>query len=144
METVTVKDVEKNSAGWYEITLENDDRTVSTKNQKLADAAFASRGTPVEAEINSRKNGSFENHYLNKFGDVSDTRAGGNGGGRPRSGGGKSPQEQNTIAQQWAIGRAVELLLGSEEAIAFPLNDEQLSALQMTAQSLFTLRGKIT
>jgi hypothetical protein len=141
METVKVKDVEKNASGWYEITLEDDDRTVSTKNQKLADAAFAGRGTPVEVEINERQNGSFTNRYLNKIGDLTDERSsngGGKAGSRPRTGGGgKSPEDQKRIMKQWALGRAVELLAASDVDIAFPLTDEQFADLKTTADKLY-------
>jgi flagellar basal body rod protein FlgG len=114
METVTVKDVEKSDRGWFEISLE-DGRTVSTKNSKLADAAFAGRGTAVEVEINESKNGSFTNYYLNKLGDVSDERKGtssGNGSSKRTA----RPQDdgrQQVIEREWAMGRAVELYTNS-------------------------------
>lgn len=112
METVTVTDVEKSGTGWYEISLQ-DGRTVSTKNQTLADAAFAGRGTEVEVEVNEVKRGTFTNHYLNKIGDLSDEKK---GAAAPRNGTSKraatpaqNDERQKIIEREWAMGRAVEL-----------------------------------
>lgn len=143
METVKVKDVEAGKNGWREITLE-DGRTVSTKNKAIADAAFASRGTEVEVEINSVQRGSFTNHYLNKFGDISDERDSDMPKSAPRkNGSGFSPKNQDDIAKQWAIGRSVELLALSDSAVKFPLDDDTVAAIQLSAQTLLDLRKKL-
>jgi hypothetical protein len=133
METVKVRDVEKSGTGWYEITLE-DDRTISTKNQAMADAAFASRGTEVEVEINEVQKGTYTNRYLNKFGDIGDTKP----KSAPRSGGGGARPEKNqeAIRKQWAFGRALELLRDSQEEYSFPLSTEDFQKVQLQADAL--------
>lgn len=142
METVVVKDVEK-AGDWYEVTF-TDGRTASTKSQKLADAAFAGRGSDVEVEVNTR--GKFT--YLNKLGDLSDRPTGGAGGaarGGRTGGGGYARREEtvpDAVAKQWAIGRAIELLALKDEEVGV-LSDDQLRTIQLNAQSLYTLRGNI-
>jgi hypothetical protein len=138
METVTVKDVEKSDRGWFEITLE-DGRTVSTKNSKLADAAFAGRGTEVEVEINESKNGSFTNYYLNKLGDVSDQRKGtssGNGSSK-RTARPQDDDRQKVIEREWAMGRAVELYNGCIGVSDFSdLGEREFAAMEAVAERL--------
>lgn len=144
METVKVRDVEKTSTGWYEITLEDDDRVISTKNQAMADAAFASRGTEVEVEINevikSTEKGTFTNRYLNKFGDMSDSKpkSAPRSGGRPSGGGARPEKNQEAIRKQWAFGRALELLRDSEEEYSFPLSTEDFAKVTKQAEALLT------
>jgi flagellar basal body rod protein FlgG len=140
METVTVKDVEKSDRGWFEISLE-DGRTVSTRNSKLADAAFAGRGTAVEVEINESKNGSFTNYYLNKLGDVSDERKGtssGNGSSKRINTRPQDDGRQQIIEREWAMGRAVELYtssLGGVKNFA-QLGESEFAAMEAVAERL--------
>lgn len=141
---VTVKDVsEPNSNGFREITFE-DAEPASTKSDAVAEAAFQSRGTKVEAVIAETKRGKFTNRYLNAIAGVDDGGGPKRGNGSRassttgrRSGGGRSPEEQDRIARQWAIGRAVELLIGSGEEFTLPLEGEQLQRVLTTADSLY-------
>jgi hypothetical protein len=145
VETVVVDDVVKKDTGWYDISLE-DGRTVSTKARKLADAAFQSKGQEVEVELNTQKKGSFTNIYLNRIGDVADSKASANGGGARRKAASpkreEAPREvvpvdnrDERIARQWAFGRAVEMYitLGSS---AFPPTDADLDEIQAAAEGL--------
>lgn len=135
METVIVKEVDgPNASGWYEVELE-DGRKASTKNEEMAKTAFQSRGSEVPVEISERVNGKFTNIYLNEIDGIKDTpkrgrKASTTSGSAPApSRGGKTPEEQNRIARQWAYGRAVELLVGSGAEFAFPLDSATKSAI---------------
>lgn len=142
MENVTVKNVEKNGA-WYEVELE-DGRKASTKNQDVADAAFASRGNEVPAVINSQVKGKFTNTYLNEIAGVSDggkKRSGvSNGSGGGVSGSGipeRAPgRDQERIARQWAYGRSTELLIASGMDFTFPLDITDFQKLKAQADTL--------
>lgn len=137
METVQIKDVKTNSRGWTEITLEGDDRVLATKDGNLTDAAKASIGAPVEVEVNTRTKGNFTNHYLASLGGVKEAsrpRAAASEPARPSRG--KSPEEQERIARQWAFGRATELLMASDTEFTFPLDERTFSALAQQASDL--------
>ena len=142
--TVVVKDVEPTTNGWKKITFE-DGTDASTKSQAVADAAFAARGSEVEAVIGTVVNGKYTNRYLNEIAGVSDGGGPRRGSGSARkeaapSGGGRSAGEQNTIGNQWAVGRAVELLIGSGVEFEFPLTGEVESQLAELAGKLRTMR----
>lgn len=142
-ETVTVQDVEKTSSGWFEITLEDDERKLSTKSQELADAAFQSRGKEVEAAITSKVNGRFTNHYVNEIAGVKEARRRSNGGARaaaPRAaatptttGDISNAERQRIIQTEWAFGRAVELLMASGQEFTLPPDDALKGVLEQTA-----------
>lgn len=138
METIVVEDVDKNASGWYEITLK-DGRKVSTRNTEFADAAFASRGSEVEAEVNSVKKGDFTNHYLNRFGDLEDSARPKRASGGTAKASGRSAETQNDIAKQWAVGRATELMIATG-TFNFPLSADDLSNLAQTAQDILKTR----
>lgn len=143
-ETVTIKDVEdKNSAGWYRVVLEGDSRTPSTKSDDVAQAAFAARGKEVEVVIGSTVNGNFTNFYLNEIDGVKDKpvrRSGGSKAASNGSGGYKpDPEKDKRIGRQWALGRAVELMVASGTAV-FPLTDEAVKALVSSADMLEAAR----
>ena len=139
METVTVKSVEKTPSGWNEILLE-DGRKVSTKDSKLAEAAFQSRDKEIQVEINTTTRGDFTNHYLNAIEGVEagSPRRSNGAAPRGRSGGGKSPAEQERIARQWAYGRAVEALSMSSTDFTVPFDDATKAALTETAEWLLS------
>ena len=124
-ETVNVKSVQQNGA-WFEIDLE-DGRKVSTKSQKLAEAANANRGAEVEADITTQQKGNFTNHYVNMIAGVKDgfkkatKKAATNGGTSTATP--MTDDRSNAIQHQWAMGRAVELLVGSDAEYTFPLDD---------------------
>ena len=146
LETVTVKDVgEPNSYGYREIFLE-DGRKASTKDEDIAKAAFAKRGEPVEAFITTSKKGNFTNTYLNMIDGVGSTKPPARSGRSSSStnGGGRTPAENKAIAQQWAIGRAVELLAASGAEFDFPLDTVVEQAILSTAQKLLDLRTQLT
>jgi len=137
-ETIIVKEVNEGTNGWYEVSLE-DGRKASTKDKRLADAAFATRGQEIEAELGTSTNGKFTNIYLNGItgvetnGGPRPARGRSTGGSAPR---GKSPEEQDRIARQWSYGRAVELLATSSTEFTLPLNDATKKALTETADWL--------
>jgi hypothetical protein len=132
LETVIVKDVDgPNASGWYEVALE-DGRKASTKNEEMAKTAFQSRGSEVPAEISERVNGKFVNIYLNEIDGIKDAPRRGRkpaATASPAPRGGKSPEEQERIARQWAYGRSVELLVGSGAEFVFPLDSATKSAI---------------
>lgn len=154
METVTVTDVNKGERGWYEVELEGDDRVLATKDRELADKAFASRGNPITVEIGHKKNGGFDNYYLNKIEEDGETTSVVKPADRPakpketastRTTTRRSPDEdrqkrdeerQKRIEAQWAFGRATELLIASETDFVFPLNEDILKQLAQTALAL--------
>jgi hypothetical protein len=139
---VVVADVNPTSGGWKEVTFEGGVAPASTKSQAVADAAFASRGSEVDAVINETKRGNFTNRYLNEIAGVSDGGGAGRGKGstttaaKPSGGRGKSPEEQDRIARQWAFGRATELLAASGEEFTLPLEGETLQSVIATAETL--------
>lgn len=140
METVTIKDVQKNARDWYEITLDGDDRVLATKDSKLAEVATASIGGAVEVAVNTRTSGKFTNHYLAEIGGVKEERA--KFASVPRkptiasSGGQRSPETQERIARQWAYGRAIELLMASEQTVEFPPGKITQDAIKQVADWL--------
>lgn len=146
METVTIKDVKKNERDWYEITLEGDDRVLATKDEDLVKAATAAiGGSPVAVEVNTRVKGTYTNHYIVSVDGVKEKsrpRVSGSGPALTRSasprtsGGGRDPETQERIARQWAYGRAIELLMASEQEFSFPLDQFQFEALKTQADAL--------
>ena len=148
METIVVKNVTTQPSGWTDIELE-DGRVPSTKDEKIILAAkeASASGEPVQADINTRVNGSFTNHYLNQIGDVKESRSNGQAktaakGAPAKKSFGKSPEEQAQIHAQWAFGRATELArdLGNVE---FPLRDEDKQSLVDAATFLFQESSKL-
>lgn len=139
METVKIKDVQKNSRGWYEVTLEDDDRVLATKDDKLSEVATASIGGAVEVEVNTRTKGNFTNHYLQEINGVKESKSFTRSpASAPRSngGGGRDAATQERIARQWAYGRAIELLMASDESVSFPPTREQFAQITETANLL--------
>ncbi len=140
METVVVKEVVGKPTGWFEIELE-DGRTVATKLKKLADQAEASQGNAVAVDLTEKVNGKFTNIYLNKIEPTGN-------GDAPKPAAAvqetvaaqAAPQDAKgeRIARQWAYGRAVEIgtAFGS---LTFPLDDESVAKLQITADTLLKL-----
>ena len=142
METVRIKDVKKNERDWYEITLEGDDRVLATKDEDLVKAATAAiGGSPVAVEVNTRVKGTYTNHYIVSVDGVKEAaRPRATGPSRPAaprtSGGGRDPETQERIARQWAYGRAIELLMASDQEFSFPLDKFQFDALKTQADAL--------
>lgn len=139
-ETVVVKEVTKTDSGWTEVTFE-DGRVASTKDQKVADAAFASRGKETDAEINVVQSGKFTNVYLNKIGGVGDSNGKSRAPSRSpqratRGGGGKSAEEQDRIARQWAYGRVTEIYRDLSDG-TFPPSEQDLAEIEKLANWLF-------
>lgn len=137
-ETMTVEKVDgPNSNGWYEVTFEGG-KVATTKNEELAKAAFQSRGGEVAVVISERVNGRFTNVYLNEIDGVKDTPRKGKAttASAPKSGGGRTPAENDRIARQWAYGRAIELLIGSGGEFAFPLDSVTMSSVSEVATAL--------
>ena len=138
IETVQIADVKNKGNGWYDITLEQDERVLSTKDTRLAEIATASVGASAEVEINTRTKGSFTNHYLQTINGEKEsgrpTRS------APRSApaptGGRDTATQERIARQWAMGRAVELLVSSDASYGFPVDDETFALLCEQASKL--------
>lgn len=144
VQNVTVTDVEETSNGWFEITLtdENGDQVVaSTKDTKVSEAAFQSRGTEVEAEINTVEKGKFTNVYLNTIAGVGGKSAG-KPGAKKSAPAAAIPQKgndvQERIARQWSYGRAVELLTGSGADFIYPLDEEFQKYVQEQADWLLS------
>lgn len=139
MEKIVDKVDGPNTNGWYEVHFE-DGVVATTKNEDVAKTAFQSRGSEVPVVISERVNGRFTNIYLNEIDGVKDTpRKGAKAKASTTSGGsgyGKSPEEQERIARQWAYGRAVELLVGSGSEFAFPLDSVTMSQLSDMATAL--------
>lgn len=139
-ETVQIKDVKNKGNGWYDITLEEDDRVLSTKDTRLAELATASVGSFSDVEINTRTKGSFTNHYLQS---INGEKGDDSGRGKKASAstttsfsGGRSEETQERIARQWAMGRAVELLVSSEASYGFPLDEKTFKMLADQASAL--------
>lgn len=136
METVTPVDVVQKDSGWYDIQVE-DGRTLSTKSRQFSDVMFAKIGEEVSVEVNTRKNGSFTNHYLNKVEGVAEERRSAGTGRKRSSGGGPSEAERadrdKRIAAQWALGRAVELYCADHPLTTGDAAFEKISA---TAEKL--------
>ncbi len=145
-ETVTIKEVASKPSGWYEITLDGDDRKPSTKNEKLAEIAQAAAGGTADVIIGTSTKGAYTNHYLNEINGVKDA-------GKPRVTGtrsaaapaasGRSTETQNDIARQWAFGRAIELLMASQLDFDFPLDATQFESLKQQAQALLDGRADL-
>ena len=139
-EKITVVGVDgPNSNGWYEAELE-DGRKVSTKDEEVAKEAFQSRGSEVDAIISSSTKGKFTNVYLNQINGVGNARPPRKTvsatPSSPARSGGRTPAENDRIARQWALGRSVELLVGSGAEFAFPLDDATKKQLTDTADFL--------
>jgi len=143
--TVTVKEVAETKNGWREVTFD-DGLTASTKSQAVAEAANASKGNPVPAVINEVVNGNFTNRYLNEINGVSDGGgpARGKGGSTPakRGGGGKSPEEQNRIARQHAVGQTTQLLAASGQEFSLPLDAQLQAAFDEQVERIYALTSK--
>ena len=138
METITVTTVSgPNERGWYKVAL-GDGRETDTKDEKIVQAArkAAAEGAEVEAKINESKRGKFTTLYLNELAGVGEERPTG-AAKTPstpgRSYGGKDQATQDRINHQWALGRAVELLMASGEEFTLPLDDATKSKLETTA-----------
>lgn len=144
LETVSITDVKKNERGWTEITLKDDDRVVATRDEKLIEAATkAVGGDPVEVKINTRVKGTYTNHYLESVGGVEGDKPAFTGRiTRPgpvlasTSRAVSSGKDQERIARQWAYGRAIELLMASEQEVGFPPDQFQKDALKEVADWL--------
>lgn len=149
LETVTVKDVNKNDRGWYEVELV-DGRVAATKDKKIADAAFESVGSEIQADINEKRNGDFVNIYLNAIGEgttvtrkvaqskpKAETAATG-----PEKPSTRDADRQAQIHAQWAYGQAAALLVALTEGdITFPLDSETFAKVQAQATA-FSLGAK--
>lgn len=129
-ETVVIKGVDgPNPSGWYEVELE-DGRKPSTKDEDVAQAAFARRGESAEVVIGEQVKGNFTNLYLNQIdgiGNVKPTRkpsAGRTAKPSTVAASGNDAERQKRISQQWAMGRAVEMKIAGIE-----LTDEVLAEL---------------
>ncbi len=151
METVTVKDVTKNGQ-WYEISVDEYEEKISTKDRTLADAVNASVGNKVNVVINVRENGKFTNRYLqsveptNGTDTPSDTKVKNLVAAaaapiatttpEPIRTSAKADDRQRQIVAQWAFGRATELLAGSGEDYVLPLTEEIFANVKATAEAL--------
>ena len=114
-ETVTIEEVDgPNANGFYEVTL-GDGRKASTKDDDIAQAAFAVRGGEAEVSLGTQTKGKFTNIYLNEVNGVrgaAPKRTASKRSATPDSG---SPDRDARIAAQWALGRATELhILGKD------------------------------
>lgn len=133
-----------NQRGWFNVQLE-DGRTATTKDKKLADTAFQSRGNAIKADITEKQNGDFLNIYLNKV----ETTGNGNGATATPAPTAEIPpsrdgERQNVIAAQWAFGRAVEALAASSKT---PLDDlldtDTFAKVETVAASLLAASRKL-
>lgn len=146
MEQVTIDRVFTGKNGWFDIKVE-DGRRLSTRIKKLADQAKAAEGTTVLVELTEKQNGEFTNYYLNKVAPLADENgeqtavqkiatatapAAPQGGGRNRN---------DIVGVQWAYGRAVEIATMKDD-LTFPLDDESVAKLTITAESLLAMRDK--
>lgn len=141
-ETVVVESVNDKRNGWYEVSLA-DGRVVSTNSAEIAGIAGTVEGTEAEVKLSDPLvRGKFTTIYLNEINGVKGR--GGGGGSSPRaSSGSPAPrgddaERQKKISRQWAMGRAVELLLGSGEPYAFPPNAETTANLVATRDWLLS------
>jgi hypothetical protein len=142
MENVIVETVDgPNSNGFYDVIFD-DGRKAATKNEDLAKEAFQSRGVEVPVVISERVNGRFTNIYLNEINGVKDSPKRGKAKGSAPAAAAPAPRDNDRIAKQWAIGRSVELLVGSGMEFAFPLDDATKTQLAETVEFLEGLRDK--
>lgn len=124
-----------NDNGWYDITFESGERA-ATKNEELAKAAFQSRGSEVPVVMSTRVSGKFTNVYLNEIDGMKDTPKKGARKAPATVASGGFPRDNERIARQWAYGRAVELLIGSEQEFSFPLDSATMSQVSEVATAL--------
>lgn len=146
--TLGIEDVSgPNENGYFTVTFTEGDHEypdASTSNEEIRDAAFQARGTEAEVTIGVTQKGTYTNRYLNAVNGVRDkpkaAKAKSTGG--TRSSGGDDAR-QKTIAGQWAVGRATELLIASGATFAQPLDSDDLAKIKETAESLLALRAAL-
>ena len=143
-ETITVVGVEAPSKDNqpFQITL-GDGRKVATWNEDIAaEAMRLDDDEEAEALIGTKSTPRGTNHYLNSLNGIRDKRkpaASGSGGSGSAPARGQDP----TIGNQWAIGRALELLRDSGEEFAFPLDEATTTKVRQTAETLVALRDTL-
>jgi hypothetical protein len=126
LETVVIRSVEKKNDKWYRVVLADDDRVPETNDAKLADRAQELSGQEVQVEIGHKKNGKFDNYYLNKIV--------GEGGSlaaparkvtsKPSESESFDTRKQRQINRQWAYGRSLEVFIASGVTPAQILGEE--------------------
>lgn len=116
---LTVDKVEgPNDNGWYEVIFENGVKA-STKNEDMAKTAFQSRGSEVPVVLTERVSGKFTNVYLNEIDGFKDAAKPKKSAARMSdtpAKSGRTKEDNERIARQWAYGRAVELFIASGSA----------------------------
>lgn len=145
METVNIVGVEgPNTYGWFTVEL-SDGREAGTKDKKVAELAAQFAGQAVGADITVKpsKDGDFENVYINKV----EPQLGVNDGDTPTAPTptaikpSQADRKQADIAAQWAVGRAVEALVGG--TLDELLDTDTVQKLTLAATNLLALRDQI-
>jgi hypothetical protein len=150
VETITVADVNKGNGSWYNVELVGDDRVLATNKKALADLALESAGTEIQAEVGFKRNGEFDNYYLNKILDPDspvaelapqEDKPKRRATAKRTDADSPNPAQeakQKSIQAQWAFGQAVQALVASGQEFNFPLDGETLKALAETAHAIQT------
>lgn len=142
MEVVSVVDVNKNERNWYEIEVKEYDEPLTTKEKKLADAAFAAKDQQIQVQVNVKENGNFTNRFLN---DVQSLDGGVPVATTPPASTPEIPtvsrsnereDTQRRIAAQWAYGRAIELHIAGGGTLLDALDTDKFQAMSAVADAL--------
>jgi hypothetical protein len=148
VETITVADVNKSNGKWYNVELVGDDRSVATNDKKIADALLEADGE-VTVEMGHKRNGEYDNYYVNKILDpnspVAELAPTEDAPKRKptvkrKDADAPNPNQeakQRMIQAQWAFGQAIQLFSGNE-AIALPLSENDLKDIATTAHAILT------
>jgi hypothetical protein len=145
-ETRVIDRVEQDGQ-WHRVFFDGSDDPASTKDANLAKVAMAHRGQEVEVVLNETQRGKYTNIYLNGIGGETEQRsAPSKSAPAPRrgNGGGRDANTQNTIAAQWAVGRALEVFTLTDSSVDLKgLTDAQQSFIEATAVYVASLRDKL-
>ncbi len=143
METVTIESITTNERGWTEVQTAEYDEPLVTKESKVKAAAEAIGSGPANVAVNVKTNGNFVNRYLN---DIVPSDGEALPAPAPsaevveatESRKNEREQTQLRIEAQWAVGRAVELHVGSGGALSDLLDSDKFAEIQTVAETLRT------
>ena len=141
LETVTIVSFDTNARGWFEVTTEEYDEPLVTKDAKVIKQVEALGIGPANVDVNVKPNGDFINRYLNGAeatnGEVlaapapsAEVQA------VTESKRNEREATQLRIEAQWAFGRAIELHIAQGGSLNDLLDSDKFSALQAAAEML--------